>query len=56
MHRGGLQSAIADFDAAIFIAPNYGLAFQSRGNAKRKFGDERGARADLARAHQLLAK
>ena len=56
MHRGGLQSAIADFDAAIFIAPNYGLAFQARGNAKRKFGDERGARADLARAHQLLAK
>ena len=42
--------------AAIFIAPNYGLAFQARGNAKRKIGDERGARADLARAHQLLAK
>jgi serine/threonine-protein kinase len=56
MHRGKLQSAITDFDAAIFIAPNYGLAFQARGNTKRKFGDERGARADLARARQLLGK
>jgi serine/threonine-protein kinase len=54
MHRGGLQSAIADFDAAIFMSPNYGLAFQARGNAKRKFGDERGAKADLARARQLM--
>jgi hypothetical protein len=53
MHRGGLRNAIADFDAAIFISPSYGLAFRARGNAKRKSGDERGARADLERARQL---
>ncbi|MGA7240004.1 MAG: serine/threonine-protein kinase [Bryobacteraceae bacterium] len=53
-HRGGFKKAVADFDAAIAQSPTYGLAFRARGNAKRKLGDEAGAQADLARAHQLM--
>jgi serine/threonine protein kinase/Tfp pilus assembly protein PilF len=54
VHRGGLKKAVADFDAAIAQSPDYALALRARGNAKRKLGDEAGAKADLARARQLM--
>ena len=48
-----LDGAIADFNQAIRLDPNYALAYRNRGNAKRKKGDVDGAIADYNRAIKL---
>jgi len=44
--KGDYQSAIADFNQAISINPNYAEAYNNRGNAKSMKGDFDGAIAD----------
>lgn len=43
---GDLQAAIADFDRAIKLKPQYALAYFNRGRAKYRLDDKQGARAD----------
>jgi serine/threonine protein kinase len=51
--RGNLQAAIADFDQAIKLRPNYSEAFNSRGNARYSLGDRQGAISDYDEALRL---
>jgi len=44
---------MADYNQAIELNPQYGLAYRNRGNAKRKKGDLDGAIADFNRAIKL---
>ena len=47
-------AAIADYDRAISINPNYALAYNNRGNAKRDLGDPAAAIADYDRAISIV--
>ena len=47
------DGAIADYNQAIKINPNYALAYNNRGNIKRTKGDIDGAIADFDRAIKL---
>ena len=51
--KGDLDGAMADYNHAIQLNPNYGLAYRNRGNAKQKKGDSDGAIADFNRAIKL---
>jgi len=53
MQAGDQDHAIADFDAAIQIDPNYAAAFYNRSKAKQNKGDSAGAEADSATAVRL---
>jgi len=53
MQAGDQERAIADFDAAIQIDPNYAVAFYNRAKAKQNKGDGSGAAADSATAVRL---
>ncbi len=53
MQTGDQDHAIADFDAAIQIDPNYAAAFYNRAKAKQNKGDGAGAAADSATAVRL---
>lgn len=53
--KGRLDAAIADYDRAIAIYPNYPLAFNNRANARRDKGDLDGAIADYSAAIALDA-
>src|SRR4029453_11905950 len=48
--RATSAGAIADYTHALQINPAYVEAWNNRGLARRRFGDEEGARADFARA------
>jgi Tfp pilus assembly protein PilF len=37
--KGDLNGAMADYNRAILLNPQFGLAHRNRGNAKRKKGD-----------------
>ena len=47
------QGAIADYNKAIAINPQYAVAFNNRGNAKVDLKDYQGACADYKRAISL---
>jgi len=51
--KGDLNGAMVDYNQAIELNPQYGLAYRNRGNAKRKKGDLDGAIADFNRAIKL---
>ena len=51
---GEFDAAIADYDHAIALDPNYQDAFFGRGAAKRAKGDDDGAIADYSRAIELF--
>jgi tetratricopeptide (TPR) repeat protein len=48
--KGDWDGAIADYNQAIELKPDYAAAFDNRGNAKRKKGDLDGAIADYTQA------
>ncbi|MEG3440421.1 toll/interleukin-1 receptor domain-containing protein, partial [Pannus brasiliensis CCIBt3594] len=52
-NSGDYQGAIADFDRAIQLQPDYANAYYNRGRAKYKSEDKQGAIADNDRAIQL---
>ena len=45
--------AIADFDSAIRLDPNYVNAYQNRAAARGGLGDTAGSNADLEKAREL---
>ena len=45
--------AIADYNQAIQLKPDFGLAFNNRAKAKAASGDNKGAQDDLRRARDL---
>ena len=47
------QGAIADYDTAIRLNPNFAIAYFNRGNAKDDLGDSQGAIADFDTAIRL---
>jgi tetratricopeptide (TPR) repeat protein len=50
---GDNQGAIADYDKAIKIKPNYANAYNNRGSAKYNLGDKKGAIADYNQAIKI---
>ncbi len=53
LDRGKTEEALAEFDAALALQPNYELAYRSRAQTHRALGDLPCARADRQRAHDL---
>jgi len=49
----GIDKAIADYTEAIRLDPNLALAYNSRGIAYQKIGEEAKAAADFVKAKQL---
>jgi tetratricopeptide (TPR) repeat protein/S1-C subfamily serine protease len=47
------QGAIADYDKAISLNPNYADAYNNRGNTRKALGDKQGAIADYDKAISL---
>ena len=54
--QGDYRGAIADYDRAIELRPDYAEAYYLRGSAKMGLGDYRGAIADYDRAIELDPK
>jgi tetratricopeptide (TPR) repeat protein len=52
-NRGDNRGAIADYNEAIRLKPDYFNAYNNRGNAKSALGDYRGAIADYNKAIRL---
>ncbi|MFS8118818.1 MAG: tetratricopeptide repeat protein, partial [Microcoleus sp.] len=50
------ESAIADFNEALRINPNYALAYANRGNIRAKLGDKEAAIQDFQKAADLFQK
>ncbi|HPD33768.1 MAG TPA: tetratricopeptide repeat protein, partial [Candidatus Kapabacteria bacterium] len=50
------KGAIADYDKAIGINPNYSKAYKNRGIAKEKLGDKAGAQQDYEKYNELNRK
>jgi tetratricopeptide (TPR) repeat protein len=53
LRLGRYPAAIADFDAALRISPQYAAALYGRGLTKRALGDAAGADADIAAAQRI---
>jgi len=45
--------AIADYNQALWIAPNFGMVYVNRGNAFKAKGDTARANADYAKAREM---
>ena len=50
---GDFKGAIADYTKAIEINPNYGRAYNNRGNSKHNLKDYQGAIADYTKAIKI---
>ena len=50
---GDKEGAIADYNKAIEIKPDYALAYNNRGNARYNLGDKEGAIADYNKAIEI---
>ena len=50
---GDNRGAMADYNEAVRINPNYALAYDNRGNARRALGDNKGALADYNEAVRI---
>ncbi|HEY4081090.1 MAG TPA: retroviral-like aspartic protease family protein [Burkholderiaceae bacterium] len=53
LRQGDASKALADFDRALELNPNFVWAVYGRGIARRKLGDEAAGQADLAAARKL---
>ena len=53
LHKGDLDGALADYDKAIELNPDYVVAYNNRGFTKSKKGDLDGALADCDKAIEL---
>ncbi|MBC6480408.1 MAG: tetratricopeptide repeat protein [Hormoscilla sp. GM7CHS1pb] len=53
---GDKEGAIADYNKAIEIKPDYALAYNNRGNARYNLGDKEGAIADYNKAIEIEIK
>ena len=51
--KGDYQGAIADFNQAIKINPNYAQAYNNRGGIRYELGDKQGAIADFNQAIKI---
>lgn len=54
--KGDLDGAIADYDKAIALRPDYAYAYNNRGNSYGKKGDDDAAIADFTKAISLVPK
>ena len=52
-YRGEYQTAVADYDKAIQLAPNFAKAYHNRGAAYHNLGQDAKADADNAKACSL---
>lgn len=52
-NAGDFAGALADYNEAIRLNPNYAEAYNNRGNAKADLGDKEGAIADYTRSIEL---
>ncbi|MDO9127497.1 MAG: tetratricopeptide repeat protein, partial [Parvibaculum sp.] len=52
-NTGDLEAAVADYTAALRIAPRDSLIYRNRANARREMGDYDAALADIGRAIEL---
>ena len=50
---GDRQAALADFNKAITLSPNFARAYSRRGRLKYDLGDKQGALVDLKKAAEL---
>jgi len=55
-NKGDWDAAMADYNEAIRLDPNYSAAYDNRGNVKRQKGDLNGATADIDQAIRLNPK
>lgn len=55
-NSGDVDGAIADYDEAILLNPQYDEAYNNRGNVRRVIGDIEGAIADYSEAIRLAPK
>jgi Flp pilus assembly protein TadD len=51
---GDLKGAIADFNQALLLNPNFPEAYQNRGISRNALGDKQGAITDLKTAANLF--
>jgi tetratricopeptide (TPR) repeat protein len=54
--KGDKQAAIADFDQAIKLKPDYADAYYNRGNSRQVLGEKQRAIADFQKAAELYRK
>ena len=55
-NKGDYDQAIKDYSEAIKLDPGLAVAWNNRGSAYKKLGNEAKAKADLLKAEELKAK